>query len=123
MLVLQILQRNHKARNGGGGANISYYPYSLAAILQFEIFNRLELFNVESSFKSKFAEATNLLKQKGYIMPDHTQNNHDAHLPTTKGLETDTSAPAFGITGPEKFLSQIEAKSGSLDEVAKTYLK
>lgn len=124
MLILQILQRNHLKTNTGSGPYISYYPFSIGAILSFELNSRdLSGESLSKNFQYKFAEAVNSLKQAGYIMQDPTQTHAvDFQIPTSKGLAIDTTAPAFGITSPSEFLRQVEAKAGSLDEVAKAYL-
>lgn len=125
MLVLRILQRNHKRTATGSGPYISYYPYQLSSILEFELFTREEAFSgIEPSFRQKFNESVQILSNNSLITFDASQSNErDFQIPTTRGLAQDTSAPVIGITSAETFLQRIEAESGSLDAVAKDYLR
>jgi len=71
MRVLSVLQRNHYGLQQGSHST-SYYPYQLAAILEFELLSREEMSQsvIESSFRMKFAEAVQILGSKGFIFPD-----------------------------------------------------
>jgi hypothetical protein len=124
MRILSLLQRNHRIRERGSGPYISYYPYQLSSLINFELMTREEVSfsGIEPSFKVKFAEAVQILTNGGFIVQDPTQHSSDFQIPTSKGLTVDTSAPVLGITTGEDFVRGIEAKVGTLDDVARTYL-
>ena len=123
MGILGILQRNH-TRQTGGGSNVSYYPYQLGSILEFELVDREEASQsgIEQPFRMKFAEAVQILVTKGLIFPDPSQRNSECQIPTSKGLAVDTNGPVLGITSSEDFIRKIETQTGRLDDVARGYL-
>ena len=124
MRILSLLQRNHRIREKGSGPYISYYPYQLSSLLNFELMTREEVSfaGIEASFRNKFAEAVQILTNSGFIVQDPSQHSADFQIPTSKGLAVDTNAPALGITSGGEFVSRIEAQTGKLDDVAKNYL-
>ncbi len=124
MLVLRILQRNHRDQEAGR-RGVTYYPYQIPSILAFELASREgpSSGQTDARFRQKFAEAVHQLQHGGFIMQDPTQtHSQEFQRPTTKGLQVDTSAPVLGITSGDEFLRKIEADTGTLDDVARTYL-
>ena len=124
MLMLRILQRNHRDQEAGR-RGVSYYPYQINSILAFELTNPEERPSrgEDAQFRQKFAEAVHLLQHSGCIMQDPTQtHSSDFQRPTTKGLQVDTTAPVLGITSTSEFVRRIETEAGVLDDVVKTYL-
>jgi hypothetical protein len=124
MRILSLLQRNHKTKMTGSGPYISYYPFQLSSLLNFEFFSREEemLSGIEPSFRQKFAEAVQILANNGLIVADHSQNNTDFQVPSSKGLSTDTSSTVIGVTDAGAFIKAIEKQAGDLDSVARNYL-
>lgn len=125
MRILNLLQRNYRIREQGTGPYISYYPYQLSSLLNFELMTHEEtsLSGIEQSFRQKFAEAVQILSNSGFIVQDPSQQHSaDFQRPTSKGLTVDTSGPVFGITTGQEFIQRIESRTGQIDDVAKMYL-
>lgn len=122
MLMLRILQRNHRDQEKGL-RQVSYYEYQLSSIRAFEIATEPAPRGSEEPFLHKFAEAIHILQYGGFIMQDPTQTHAvDFQRPTSKGLQVDTTAPVLGITSGVEFIGKIEANAGRLDNVARAYL-
>jgi hypothetical protein len=123
MLILRVLQRNHRETENGNTC-VGYHPYDMTSIRELEIvggetsLSRGDL----SSFELKFAEAVNLLKLRGLIMLDPTQDSNDCQRPTSAGLRVDTTAPVLGITTSDEFVRRVEHTAGRLDDVARAHL-
>lgn len=124
MRILSVLQRNHRRMTDGSGWRPLYGPYQTLGILEFELYGDRELGNngVENSFRQKFNEALQILKNAGFIMTVAGQS--DQHqMPTEKGMAQDTSTPIIGITSAEDFIQRLQSECGSIDEVARDYFR
>jgi hypothetical protein len=113
MLILRVLQRNHRDKEKGV-RRVGYYEYQLSSILEFEIASpegALRRSN-EQLFRQKFAEAVHVLQHGGFIMQDPEQTHApDFQRPTSKGLHVDTTAPVLGITSGAEFIRKVEANA------------
>jgi hypothetical protein len=83
MRILRLLQRNHDIREKGTGPYISYYPYQISILVNFELMTREEvsLSGIEPAFQRKVAEAVQILSNSGYIVQDPSQRNSDFQIP------------------------------------------
>lgn len=124
MLILRILQRNHRDQEEGK-RGAGYYPFQIPSILAFELASHdgPSSGRADARFQQKFAEAVHQLQHGGFIMPDPTQtHSQEFQRPTARGLQVDTTVPVLGITSGEEFVRKVEAHAGALDAVAKAYL-
>lgn len=121
-LIFKILKRNLST-----SARItSYYKGSLQSILAFELLrgpgNR-EI-KQDSSFGKKFAQAIQLLRNKGLIMQDHTQPHAQEFVELTdlgEKMEPDKFFPL--IENTDEVIADLESQIGKLDQIGKIYLQ
>jgi hypothetical protein len=122
-LILQILNRNLSAPPGS--RRRSYHASSLPGIRAFEFEDEpaYGLGNPHPQFRSRFQEAVELLRQRGLIYPDPSQNSlSGCFLLTERGRAADSSDPVFEVSTAKGLIGRIEKDAGrELDEVAAAY--
>lgn len=121
-LIFKILKRNLSTRK----RIISYYEGSLSSIKGCELLRYPggKEVKIHPSFEKKFAQAVQLLRDKGLIMPDHTQPHGQEFVELTdKGekMEPDQFFPL--VERSDEVIDKLESLSGPLDQVAKIYLQ
>jgi len=121
-LVFKILKRNLSTRD----RITSYYKGSLKSIMAFELLRGPGNREIKrhSTFEKKFAQAIQLLRDKGLIMQDHTQPHAQEFVELTeKGekMEPDKFFPL--IENSDEVITKLESSLGQLDQVAKIYLQ
>jgi len=121
-LIFRILKRNLSTSK----RIVSYYPGSLLSIKEFELLTPPggRRVKIHSDFEKKFAQAVNLLKERGFIMQDHEQPQAPENVELTlKGetLESEQFLPT--VESSNKMIELIEGSVGPIDEVAKVYLR
>jgi uncharacterized protein YktB (UPF0637 family) len=121
-LIFKILKRNLPATKG----IVSYSPSSLSSIKAFELLRgpggREE--KIHPGFEKKFAQAVQILRDKGLIMQDHTQSHSAEFVELTDKGEKTEPEQIFPLVGSsDELISKIESTAGPLDRVAKIYLK
>lgn len=122
-IIFKILKRNLYTKEGN---NKGYSPGLLSSIKAFEFLtgHGRKKIDKHEVFDKKFAQAVQLLRDKGLIMQDlqQTQSPDFVEL-TDKGEETDPEKMFVFVGNSDEFIGKLENELGSLDPVARIYLK
>jgi len=122
MLIFKILKRNLSTTK----RITSYSPGQLSSIKAFEllIYPGGKQVKIHPGFEKKFAQAVQILKDKGLIMPDHNQTHSPDFVElTAKGEEMETEQFLPSAESSEKLINDLKSSAGPLDSVAEIYLK
>lgn len=122
LIIFKILKRNLSTKK----RIVSYYPGSLSSIKAFELLRgpggREE--KIHPDLEKKFAQAVQILRDKGIIMQDHTQPHGPEFVELTeKGEVTEPKQFLPLVESSNKLISELKSSAGPLDQVAEIYLK